>query len=161
MDYDVHRPSRQCAHCDRVLAEGEIIYSALVSQGAELLRQDYCLPCWSNPPENCLGWWKAETPRQDAKKPHQTPTEALLELLALLADRPEQADMRFVLALLLVRRRVLRLEQTERQADGEELLTLYCPRDESLHTVPGRWPTAERAAQIEAQLNEILFAPAA
>ena len=55
--------------------------------------------------------------------------DVLLELFQQLAAVPEKQDMRFVLALLLVRRRVLQVEESP-EADAN-VMKLYCPRDES------------------------------
>jgi hypothetical protein len=159
MDYDLHRPARHCAKSGRELAEGETIWSLLRAKGAELERLDYALDAWSGPPEGAIGWWKSQIPRRDSKKANQTPTEVLLDLMAALESEPKRYDMRYVLALLLVRRRVLRLEQTEHDTDGVELLMLHCARDESVHRVRACTPSAERIAQIEAELAQLLCAP--
>ena len=43
--------------------------------------------------------------------------------------------MRYVVALLLVRRRVFRLEEDDR-ASGGEVLRLHCPRRDATYEVP-------------------------
>ena len=159
MDYDIHRPTRHCAKSGRELAEGETIYSVLRAKGASLERLDYCAEAWSGSPEGAIGWWKSQIPRRDAKKPHQTPTEVLLELFVALEQQPQRQDMRYVLALWLVRRRVLRWEQTEPGPDGAETMLLYCAHDESTHRVTTRLLTEERIAEIEAELSQLLYAP--
>ena len=45
-----------------------------------------------------------------------------------------------MLTLLLVRRRVFRLEDEERDAEGREVLTVYCPRRDATYTVPAVMP---------------------
>ena len=61
-----------------------------------------------------------------------------------LADQPDKQDMRYVLTLLLIRRRVFRLEEEKRDPQGRELLVVYCPRRE--HNVSGRRRRARAAA---------------
>ena len=53
---------------------------------------------------------KRAFPSRAAKKVKLAPNDVLLELFDELADRPEQQDLRYVLTLLLVRRRVLRFD---------------------------------------------------
>jgi hypothetical protein len=158
--YEIQRCTRRCAASGRELAEGEAFFSVLISEGAQVQRYDYAAAAWTGPPEKAIGWWKSQMPSRDAKKSHLAPSEALLEFFVGLADQPEQQDLRYVLALLLVRRRILRLEETGQDPDGSEVLALYCPRDESQHRVHVALPDESRAAQIEAELDRLLFAKA-
>jgi hypothetical protein len=160
VDYDVQRCSRHCAATGRELVEGETFYSVLVRRGAELVRLDYSQEGWPGPPEEAVGWWKSQMPSREQKKAQLAPGEVLLELFLSLADDPSKQDMRFVLALLLVRRRVLRLEETETDEQGVETLVLYSPRDESLHRVPSIMPDQRREAEIQAELSRLLYAQA-
>ena len=73
-----------------------------------------------------------------------------------LAEQPDRQDMRYVLTLLLIRRRVFRLEEESRDAQGRELLVVYCPRRESTHQVPAVVPDASRIDQIQEELAALL-----
>ena len=66
----------------------------------------------------------------------------MLELFDEMADSQDRADVRDVLALLLIRRRVLRLEETQRDEHEREMLIVYCPRRETDYKVPVVMPTA-------------------
>ena len=160
MEYEVQRCTRHCASCGRQLAEGEEFYSALVAEGAEVRRYDYAVEEWSEPPPGAIGWWKSRMPSHAAKKPQLAPTEILLQLLAELESSSEQLDMRYVLALLLVRRRVLRLEDSRQDESGRETMVLYSPRDESTHCVEVVTPDDQRIEQIQDELSRLLFAGA-
>jgi hypothetical protein len=65
-------------------------------------------------------------------------------------------DARYVLALLLVRRRVLRVEGHEGDATGRPTIALHCSRNESEYRVAEVMPTPERAAAIQQQLADLL-----
>ena len=90
---------------------------------------------WQGPPEGVLGWWKSHMPERDARKLHWAPNDVMLELLEGLESQPDKQDMRYVLALLLIRRRVVRLEETEHDATGARFRCLYCPRRETTYRV--------------------------
>jgi hypothetical protein len=62
--------------------------------------------------------------------------------------------------LLLIRRRVVRLEETQRDDTGREVSALYCPRRETTYEVPTAMPSAERTAEIQEELSRLLFANA-
>jgi hypothetical protein len=155
-DYDVERCTRHCAASGRELAEGEECYSALLAEGAELKRLDYAVEAWQGPPDGALAWWKSRVPTREVKKNRLAPNEALLEWFVALDGVADKQDMRLVLALLLVRRRVLKLEQREADDQGRELLVLFNPKDETTHRVTGVMPSPERADEIQNELAQIL-----
>jgi len=159
MDYQVQRCSRHCWKTGREFVEGEEFYSALVVERAEVNRLDYAADAWDGPPEGSLGWWKSRMPSRDSNRLHWAPNDVLLEVFRELADNPAAADTRYVMALLLVRRRVCRLEETEHE-DGEEMLVLYCPRDEETYRVPVVALDDARVQAIQDELAALLFADA-
>ncbi|MEX2140032.1 MAG: hypothetical protein WD894_12275 [Pirellulales bacterium] len=159
MDYDIHRSTRHCAKTGRELKPGETFYSVLTTSGAEVVREDFSNEAWEGPPDNALGWWKSHLPSSDARKMHWAPNDVMLDLFEDFAEQPGQADMRYVLALLLIRRRVLRLEDTEHN-ESEETMVLYCPRREAEYRVPATPPSDERVSEIQQELARLLFANA-
>jgi hypothetical protein len=160
MDYEVQRCTRHCAASGRPFNEGEEFHSVLVAEGAEVKRYDYAVEAWRGAPEGSLGWWKSRMPSREAKKTRLAPGEVLLQLFSELEGVAEKQDMRYVLSLLLVRRRVLRLEETEHDEKGHEILVLYSPRDEALHRVTAVAPAEERSKMIQEELDRLLFAGA-
>ncbi|MBI2824777.1 MAG: hypothetical protein HYX69_08830 [Planctomycetia bacterium] len=160
MDYDVQRFTRRCAATGRELAEGEEFYTALVADGAALRRLDYAASAWHGPPEGALGWWKSRVPSRDARRPRLAPNEVLLELFVNLEGIADKEDMRTVMALLLVRRRVLRLEDTETDDAGGEVMVLYAPREDATYRVKSVMPSDKRVQEIQDELSRLLFAGA-
>jgi hypothetical protein len=82
----------------------------------------------------------------------------MLHLFDELEHQPARQDMRYVLALLLVRRRVMRLEEEVKEPDGREALVLYCPRREATYRVPAVMPDEPRTNEIQQELANLLFA---
>lgn len=166
LDFEVQRCTRRCAATDRPLEPGETCYSVLEVQGANVIRKDYCQSAWSGPPVEALGWWMMRIPEQSAKKVKLAPNDVLLELFDQLAEQPFQEDMRYVLALLLVRRRVLRVEaplelasattDPGSRAMSEETLVVYSPKRETTYEVNATMPSNERIEEIQRQLSELL-----
>src|SRR4051812_33027484 len=103
MDYEHVRSTRRCATTGRELAPGETFYSVLIAEGAKLVRHDYAAEAWEGPPENAVGWWKSRLPGREVKRVLWAPNDVTLDLLEQLADDSAHADMRYILALLLVR----------------------------------------------------------
>ncbi len=159
MDYEIHKSTRHCAATGRELKPGEAFYSVLKRSGAELVREDFSAEVWDAAPADALAWWKSHVPSPDAKRIHWAPNDVMLHLFDQLADQPDQADLRYVLALLLIRRRVMRLEDTEK-GEGAEEMVLYCPRREAEYRVTTAPPSELRIAEIQQELARLLFANA-
>ncbi len=160
MDYEIQRCTRCCAASGRELLPGEEFYSALVRDGAELKRLDYAAEAWSGAPEGAVGWWKSQMPDKTAKRMHWAPNDVMLQFFEELEPQPDKQDMRFVLALLLIRRRVLREEDREQDERGGQVLVLYCPRREATYRVAMVEPAPSHVEAIQEELAALLFANA-
>lgn len=171
IDFEIQRCSRRCAATDREFAPGEVFHSVLVADGAEVVRRDYCAAAWQGPPENAIGHWKSRMPEANAKKAHWAPNDVILHFFQQLEGVADQQDLRYVLALLLVRRRIVRLEEPAEESVAEgagkpesplpEQLLLLNPRDDVQYRVSVVQPAPERIRQIQEELARLLFADAA
>ncbi len=160
MDFDVAKSTRVCAVSGREIRAGETFHSVLLRDGAQVKRLDYAHDAWTEAPPDALATWTSVMPeREGSHKPKLAPSEVLLRLFGELGDDPAQHDLRYVLTLMLIRRRLLRLEDTK-SADGAETLVLYCPRDEQTYEVAVVMPPEPRVQQIQDYLTGLLFAPA-
>jgi hypothetical protein len=135
-----------------------MFYSVLVAKGTNLVRHDYSAEAWQGAPEKAVGWWKSHLPAREGVRMHWAPNDVMLDLLEQLANDPLRADMRYVLALLLVRRRVCRLEETQRDLQGQEKLVLFCPRRDQEYRVNVAMPDDKRSKEIQDELARLLFA---
>ena len=160
IDFEVSRCTRRCAASDRELQPGEAFFSVLIPQGGQVVRQDFSVAEWKGPPEKAIGWWKG-TMADASRKPQWAPHEVMLEFFEGLEQDPTREDLRYVLALLLVRRRVLRLEAEEKDAQGRTVQVLDCSRKEAQYRVAVVLPEPERAAELQAQLAQLLQQPGA
>lgn len=156
MDFEVGRCTRRCAATDRELAPGETFYSALVEVENDLVRRDYSAEGWGGPPEGVIGWWKSHMPSAEPEKRHWAPNEVMLQFFDQLADDAARADVRYVLALLLVRRRVFRLEEPSSEETDTGEMTVYCARRDASYRVAVVEPAAERAEAIQEELARLL-----
>jgi hypothetical protein len=185
LEFEVQRGTRRCAATDRALEPGDECYSVLDIRGADVVRKDFCPEGWSGAPDGAFGWWKSRVPEPSAKKIKLAPNDVLLELFDQLAERPDQTDLRYVLTLLLIRRRVLRIEEVSGdhpagsarcQVSGKssssdlrpstpdpspsEIMHVYCPKRDANYEVTVSMPTGTRIDEIQQQLSELLIADA-
>jgi hypothetical protein len=170
LDFEVQRCTRRCAVTERPLEPGDVCYSLLELDGAAVIRKDYSLDAWPGPSQRALGWWKSRIPEATARKIKLAPNDVLLELFEQLSDEPQQEDLRYVLALLLLRRRVLRLElplDVPGAAGGHsngggafETMVFHCPKRGVSYAVMVAMPSDVRIDEIQKQLSDLLIAGA-
>lgn len=124
-DYQIQASTRRCALSGRELKPGERYFSALIDEGTSFVRKDYAHDAWTGPPEKTFSFWQGKVPATGTPKRPPIDEELLVECLARLEGEtePGKQAFRFVLALLLVRKKRLRLEDAKRE-DGREVLVL-------------------------------------
>ncbi len=123
--YDVARPSWECALTGAALVPGEPYIATLIEEGDELIRKDVALSAWDagERPENLFSFWRSVVPEPNEKKKLFVDDSVLMNLLERLADadQPQRLAFRFVLALILMRKKLVRYDRTEsRPTDGTE-----------------------------------------
>jgi hypothetical protein len=156
MEYELQRSTRHCATTGREFAPGDTYYSVVLAEGETLKRLDYAADTWAGPPNEAVGWWKSLVPGKVNARKHWAPNDVMLNFWDELAAQLERQDMRYVLTLLLIRRRVFRLEEEGCDAAEHEILTVYCPRRDTTYKVLAVLPDETRAKQIQEELAALL-----
>lgn len=159
-EFEIQRNTRKCASTGRELKPGEWCISALVDEPGGTYRKDFATEAWQTPPEGTIGWWKCKIEEPAAAKQKWAPSDVMVSYFNQLENDPSREDVRFILALLMVRRRIARVESTETAKDGSELMTLHVSKTDSTHQVRGVLPSDERAREIQKQLSSLLQTPA-
>jgi len=154
---DIPKPSKTCSVSRRELKSGETFFSVLFGESGGVRRLDYAAENWTGPPTNATGWWKSTVPVLNEKKVRLAPNEILLELFEQLDDQPDKLDVRYVLTLLLIRRRQFRYEREEEADTGEKTLIVYSLKQNVTLEVPVAMPSATRLKEVQDYLNSLLY----
>lgn len=157
-DWEFSRLTGRCAVTGREFAEGELYFTALFETAEGLERRDYTPDAWSGPPEGSICHWQARVPMRDkTPQPLAVDQELLTSLFLRLEDDASEVrqQFRFVLALLLMRKRRLRFEGTVRETD-QEFWRLRLVTDQSEHRVLNPRLTDEHIERLSTQLTAIL-----
>jgi hypothetical protein len=122
----------ECSACKRTFPEGERHVSALSLQGEELSRIDSCEACFR--PEagrEDLFYWFTRT-RLGRRRGLEFDLPTLEQLFLRLEGRSEKRirEVRYVLCLILMRKRRLKLQRVERGPEGEAMVVRRPRRDE-------------------------------
>ncbi len=158
-DYSISRCTRKCAISGRNLEPGEPYVSVVVPDGDSVRRLDIARSHWEGPTEDVIGWWINRMPDVQTRRLTPAPVGVLLDTLSDLLERPGHDALAYLLALLLVRRRVL-VEEPEFVADNDHAPThwrLTSPSDGRSWEVPIVIPSAERMAELQESLKTLLF----
>ncbi len=143
------RRGESCAACGRAFAAGESVVSSLhetesppdadaAGDGAPAFaRRDACDACAADvtaaaESAAAYSWWRWTVPAPEQKRAAFDLGVAREFLVRLLReDEPARAPLRYLLALLLLRKRVVRVDEQFRDERGE-VLSLRIPPDETV-----------------------------
>ena len=151
-DYQIQPNTRRCAVTGRELQPGERYFTALLETGGQFIRQDYSAAAWQGPPPGAFSFWSGLVPPESENRKPRFDDDLLVECFERLEGQaePSRVSFRYVVALLLMRRKRLRFEEARTEA-GHEILVLKCTRSGARHQVinPGMTPEEMTAVQDE------------
>jgi len=145
----------QCSACEAPYAEGERHASVLSIAGDTIAREDLCLACFGAraPYSELFHWFTRHRP--DRRRLHLD--LATLEQLFLRLSGREEAramELRYILCLLLMRKRRLKLVRVARDARGESLIVKQPRRTETAEVLVFDF-TPERLDEMRQELVRI------
>ncbi|HLF92636.1 MAG TPA: hypothetical protein VJB14_04190 [Planctomycetota bacterium] len=128
-EWKINKRGRACSACARPFKSEEEHYSGIVEVEGRFERRDVCLPCWAQKPE-LFSFWKTRMPRREEKRLEDVNAmqEFFKKLVEKPSDDPSRQKITYLTALLLSRKRRLRLAGTkdgklriEKGWDGEAI----------------------------------------
>jgi len=157
MDWKIQGRTPGCARCERPFEDGEAHFSLLLVGEESFGREDRCVACFEAgeaPAEDAVFWRTRR--RVQAKRGLAVDFESVEHLFLALEGRtePRLAELRYLLSLLLMRKKRVKLVRVRRDADGEWMIVRRPRRDESLRVKVFEL-TAERAGELRAELERI------
>ncbi len=164
-DYRISGFTGCCAATGAPLEPGAVCVTALCEHEHDdgFDRKDFSIEAWESGarPERLFSYWRTTVPEPSEKRKVFVDDEVLMQLFERLADddRPQRVAFRFVLAMVLLRKRKLRM--VGRTIDGQREVWLFKQRaqDESpAIEVINPQLTDDDVADLTSQLAEILQA---
>lgn len=156
-DWSMPHRTESCASCGRGFEIGETFRAFLYEAEAGYERRDYCAGCVPPDAVTPLGTWKTRRPQPSVSRARQFDREVTCSFFERLEDpqSPQQLQLRFVLALLLWRKKILKLERTL-EAGGREIWEFHAPRNDVLHRVERPTLDEEQLEELSTQLEHLL-----
>jgi hypothetical protein len=156
-DYQIEANSCRCAATGRELHPGERVYTVLLDEGGKFVRRDFSTEAWQGPPANAFSFWAGRVPARGEQRRLPIDDDLLLQCFRRLEGetQPDRINFRYVVALLLMRRKRLKFEEA-RVEGGQEVLCLRCPRLRELHQVLNPGLSDEQMAQVQEEVSKVL-----
>ncbi len=160
-DYQVAARTGVCAATQQQLEPGEQFYAVLFETPEGFERRDYGLDSWQGPPSGFFSFWKSRVPETKEKKRLFVSGEALTQLFLRLGDCREEVKkhFRFVLALILMRKRLLKYLETSHRG-GSEYWRMQLVAAQSTHEVLNPRMSDEQIEKVSRELGAILHGDA-
>jgi hypothetical protein len=156
-DWVIDKPLGQCCATGRAIEPGEEYYAALVQTEQGFARRDFCAEYWTQNKPTVFCYWKTKLPSPDQKKHLFIDDDMLMAFFERLGTETEQekVNFRFVLALVLMRRRRLKYDSSKMN-DGKDIWRLRITGTQDFVELVNPNLGEQQVAQLTTQIGEIL-----
>ena len=156
--YEVARARGQCVVCQTQIPPQQPLMAALRETPIGFERLDICLNCWEGfDKADLIGFWKTSMPLVEQKKRLFVDDDVLCQLFERLHDTTEPAKLnfRFVLGLILMRKRLIVYEASRNDGAKEIWQVRFKGKEEILDLLNPKLDEAQ-IVDVSNQLGEIL-----
>jgi hypothetical protein len=156
--YQVVKPHGICHITNQPILPGQKFMAALRETPAGFERLDISLDAWSQfDRKDVIGFWQTIMPKGEQKIKIFVDDQVLCEIFERLADttEPPKLSFRFVLGLILMRKRMIVYEDTRVEGDREIWKVRFKGRDDRLDLLNPRLDE-QQVMEVSQQLSEIL-----
>ncbi len=156
-EWEINKPLGQCCGTGRKIEYGEEYFGALVEIDEGLERRDFCADYWESEKPNVFCYWRSKLPHPDQKKQIFVDDEMLMAFFERLEKETgqENVNFRFVLALILMRKRRLKYDAT-RVENAKEIWRLRIVSEKEIVEVINPHLDEEQIEQLSSQIGQIL-----
>jgi len=156
-DWKITKPLGVCAGSEKDIEPGKEFFATLVETAAGLERRDYSVDFWAEHKPDVYCYWKSVMPLPDEKKKLFVDDDMLMAFFERLTEEqdPEKVNFRFVLTLILMRKRVLKYDSS-RSEDGQEIWALKVTGQQRSVEAVNPHLTEDKIEELSGQLGQIL-----
>ncbi len=162
-EWTIQSRSHACAASGRAFAEGEYFYTLLYMENGVFRREDMSEEAFKARNENVLPFshWRAKyvpppPPQQEAVS-KQTAEDLLRQYME--EGAAEHANARYILALMLERKRLLKEVEVKRSDDGSLLRVYEHTKSGEVFIIPDPQLRLDQVAEVQAQVAGYLGGP--
>jgi hypothetical protein len=164
--YQIEAPDFRCQACEKEIACEASYFSAVFFLEEAFRRRNYCAACWKPGTDGVFAFWRTRRPALPSDHPKRVrfDTALVLEFFRRLGDEPsgegpsieERDQLRFVLSLLLVRKKILNFGSSY-QENGAEVLKMAEKADPArIHWVKNPELSDSQLERVKDRIGELL-----
>ena len=156
-EYQIEANTRRCALTGRELQPGDKFYSVLLDEGGKFHRRDYSYEAWQGPPAGAFSFWTGRIPVGEQDRRPRIDDDMLVDCFQRLEGEtdPGRVRFRYVIALLLMRRKRFKFEEA-RNENGQEVLYLRCARTRDACRVINPRLSEEEMTAVQEEVFKVL-----
>jgi hypothetical protein len=156
-EYQIQANTRRCVASGRELRPGEKVYSVLIDEDGKFVRKDYSQESWQGPPREAFSFWVGRVPAREENRRPRIDDELLVDCFRRLEGQvdPQRVHFRYVVALLLMRRKRFKFEEARMQGE-QEILTLRCAKTRTQYQVVNPRLTEEEMTAVQDEVFKVL-----
>ena len=162
-DWTIQSRSTQCAATGREFAEGEHFYTLLFDEKAGFRREDLSEEAFKARNESIrpFSFWKSKFEPPPPAAPEAVSKQTAEDLLRsyMLESGPEHSNARYVLALMLERKRLLKEIEVKRSADGSLTRIYERVKTGEVFIIPDPQLRLDQVEELQMQVAGLLGAP--
>jgi hypothetical protein len=155
-DWEIKSRAHCCARTGREFAEGDFFFTLLFRDGEGFRREDICEEAWADRNDNIapFSFWRSKYEAPPPPLPEALPKDDAEGLLRrLIADQdPATANARYILALMLERKRVLRPVDSQ---DDDMLVYEHLASGEII-VIPNPRLSFVQIPEVQREVSELL-----
>ena len=158
-DWDIQPRSSACALCQQSFGDKQTYHTLLALTAEGYARRDLCSPCVRGASrDGVVSYWQGEYKMPAPLPPEAIQKETAETLLRKLIESkdPTQVAARYILAVMLERKRILKHRDTVTDASGAELLVYEHAQSGESFTVPDPRLRLDQLEEVQAQVSAML-----
>ena len=158
-EWDIQPRASACTGCQQAFADKQVYHTLLALTPAGYERRDLCSACQPAAARaDVLSYWQGEFKMPAPLPPEPIQKENAETLLRKLVEStdPSHAPARYILAVMLERKRLLKHRDTVTDAQGTELLIYEHAQSGESFTVPDPHLRLDQLSAVQEQIGELL-----
>ena len=159
-DWEIKKTLGQCSGTEKEFEIGEEFVAALVQTDEGLQRLDFSTGYWNDKQPEVFCFWRTKMADPEEKKKLFIDDAMLMAFFDRLAEETdsEKINFRFVLTLILMRKRKLKYDGCKIDEDGAEVWSLKVTGQDRFAKVTNPHLTEDQIEGLTAQMGQILQA---
>jgi hypothetical protein len=156
-EWEINKTLGKCWGTDEEFAVGENYYAALMETEEGFERRDYSVEYWQEHKVEAYCFWKTKMADPEEKKQLFIDDEMLMAFFERLAEETEEEKLnfRFVLTLVLMRKRKLKYMDHVME-EGKEVWQMRVAGEGRMVTVVNPELTEDKIEDLSSQIGQIM-----